>query len=214
MSAARFEADATSIVATEFVTLMDEAAEGRLDEVDLPRALLARRSGRAFAVLLSSELGVYPAAGMDGVRRRKAVLASARAALARELGREPTANQVLEAANARMASRADAAKQGMVFTSADLAPVREAEALPAPGDRAWGVASASADDPRPEGGPSTAQCPEGRGAVRPLPAGTATEVARGALQRGGVGVRRAQKKPGPLSDPGLNCDLTGRGDRI
>lgn len=145
VSAARFEADATSIVATEFVTLMDEAAEGRLDEVDLPRALLARRSGRAFAVLLSSELGVYPAAGMDGVRRRKAVLASARAALARELGREPTANQVLEAANARMASRADAAKQGMVFTSADLAPVREAEALPAPGDRAWGVAPAGED---------------------------------------------------------------------
>ena len=73
MSAARFEADATSIVATEFVTLMDEAA------------------------------------------------------------------------NARMASRADAAKQGMVFTSADLAPVREAEALPAPGDRAWGVAPAGED---------------------------------------------------------------------
>ena len=65
VSAARFEADATSIVATEFVTLMDEAAEGRLDEVDLPRALLARGSGRAFAVLLSSELGVDPAAGMD-----------------------------------------------------------------------------------------------------------------------------------------------------
>lgn len=84
------QADATSIVATEFVTLMDEAAEGRLDEVDLPRALLARRSGCALAVLLSSELGVYPAAGMDGVRRRKAVLASTRGSW--ELGREPTAN--------------------------------------------------------------------------------------------------------------------------
>lgn len=33
-----------------------------------------------------------------------------------------------------------------MFTSADLAPVREAEALPAPGDRAWSVAPAGEDD--------------------------------------------------------------------
>jgi hypothetical protein len=56
-------------------------------------------------------------AGSNGAIRRKRFLATSRDQLRAELGREPTIPEVRERASQRASKRADATRQGMVFTS-------------------------------------------------------------------------------------------------
>lgn len=114
--------DIAQIVAEAAYIMVSEVGEGVVLPVNWEGLLYARAKGKVRSYV---ESGAYtPASGMTSRSRRAAKLAYTRSRLQTETGREPSTAEVVRAWNVEARSRyADAVRQGMIATEADLLPV-------------------------------------------------------------------------------------------
>ncbi len=110
----RFRAEAESIVAQEFFCLVQECVRDGFR----PRtfmALLFERTRKVFGAVYARETSP---SGTTAMARKRVIINRVKDALWIELGREPTIEQIAERATREaQARRADAKRQGMVFTA-------------------------------------------------------------------------------------------------
>lgn len=119
-SLSRFGADAESIVATEFFSLLKECVETHLRPQSF-KALLWKRVQNVFGAAYARETSP---SGTVALARKRNLIKRVQSALRIELGVEPSLQQVAERANREAAlRRSDPKRQGMLFTAAHVAEI-------------------------------------------------------------------------------------------
>lgn len=130
----QFWGDAQSIVGEEFTCMMRELRTGKLDQISSFPGILKRRTTIRFRNFLGTESGTSVAAGMVALRRRQDMLWTVRRELTQLLGREPSDQEIVDAANEKMrANRKNPTKNGLAKLS-DLAPQQKPVPLDATSD--------------------------------------------------------------------------------
>lgn len=146
-SLSRFGADAESIVASEFFSLLKECVETNLRPNSF-KAFLWKRVQNVFGAAYARETSP---SGTVALARKRQLVKRIQAALRIELRVEPTHEQIAERANREAAMRrSDPKRQGMLFTAAHVAEVlavHEFAQLDDANDRDQLLAASADDDP-------------------------------------------------------------------
>lgn len=118
--------DVVEMLKVECLRMIQEIIEQptKLDVVTSWTGLLRNRARNEVSRYARSGASGEHLSGMDALLRRRNELAKTRVALLADLNREPTDQEIVQVTNERMhRTRKDAARQSMVCTMDDLAPV-------------------------------------------------------------------------------------------